>query len=122
MLAGVLIEIDQFRRFGDGREGRLLDRFRFTHEGEHGAIVIGIGMLIEKGDTLDRRDGRSDLGDHFGPARFAEIGNAFDNLCHDQNPWVSWWRRGCVRQLYNKKTSRRRCVRSPGGLQTRAGG
>ena len=86
MLTGVVIEIDQFSRFGDGCKGRLFHRFRFAYEGEHGTIVIGIGVLIEKGDAFDCHDRRSDLRDDFGPACFAEIGNTFDNLCHDRDP------------------------------------
>jgi hypothetical protein len=44
--------------------------------------MIDIGMLIEKRDTFDRRDGRSDLGDDLRPPRFAEVGHTFDNLGH----------------------------------------
>jgi hypothetical protein len=82
MFAGVLIEIDQLCRRLDRVERGAFHGFRPADEGKHRAVVIDVGMLIEEGDTLDRRDSRSDFGDDFGPPRFAEVGNTFDNLGH----------------------------------------
>jgi hypothetical protein len=82
MLAGVVVEIDQLRSDLDRVESGLLHDCRFTDEGEHRAVVIDIGMLIEKSDARDRGNRRSDLDDDLRPPCFAEVGNAFDNPRH----------------------------------------
>ena len=70
----------------EGTLQRLLDGFRLAHESQHGAIVIGIGMLIEKGHALDRGNGRSDLRDDLRPPSFAEVGYTFDDFGHRVDP------------------------------------
>jgi hypothetical protein len=48
--------------------------------------VVEVGGTVEEFDLADRLNGGGDAVYHFGPPRFGEVGDAFDELGHG----VSW--------------------------------
>ena len=59
-------------------KGGFFHRGRLAHKGDHGAVVIHIGVLVEHCYAGYGCNGLDDRFDHFGPARFREIRNTFD--------------------------------------------
>jgi len=55
-------------REGFGRAGQREDR----------AVMVGVGLHVEHAQAGDRAQRVGQGGDHFGPAAFADVGNAFN--------------------------------------------
>ena len=55
VLAGVLVQVDQLGGFGDGPKSGFFDGFGRTDEGQHGAVVIQVGVAVEQGGSRRRR-------------------------------------------------------------------
>ena len=88
VLAVVLVHVDALG--GDLREleGDLLDGLGGADEGENAAVVVAVGLSIEQGAAGDALRGLDELviGGLVLFLGAAEIGDAFDQSCHDKFP------------------------------------
>ena len=73
----MMIEVNEFGGFGDGGVRGVFNGGGIPDEGDDGAIVIVILMMIQNAPAC-RLDRGGDLIDHFRAATFGEVGNAFD--------------------------------------------
>ena len=82
----MLREVDQLVGFSDAAQRRFGDCFRFTGEGDHRAVVIGVALAIEQIDAFHLAHGCDngvDLGD---VAPFGKIRNALNQSFHFKAP------------------------------------
>ena len=88
VLAVVLVHVDALG--GDLREleGDLLDGLGGADEGENAAVVVAVGLSVEQGAAGDALRGLDELviGGLVLFLGAAEIGDAFDQSCHDKFP------------------------------------
>ena len=66
----VLVQVDQFGGFPDGPESGFFHRRGRPGEGDHAAVVVVIGTVVEQGDFGHAGDGSQDGFDHFRAAGF----------------------------------------------------
>jgi hypothetical protein len=78
----MLVHVDQLGRLSNTPQDRLQDGLRLPHKSDHGAVVIGVHLLIEQTDRpIMRNFGSNGLNYRFISA-FAEVGNALYELIH----------------------------------------
>src|SRR2546426_8231640 len=78
----MLAQVDQLGRLSNTLQDRLQDGLRLPHKSDHGAVVIGVHLLIEHTDRpIMRNFGSNGLNYRFISA-FAEVGNALHKLVH----------------------------------------
>ena len=78
VLALVLVQVDQLGGFSNRPEGGLFDLLRRADKGQHGAVVIQVGVPVEQADRRHGLDGVLDGLDYFGAAGIGKVGNTFD--------------------------------------------
>ena len=78
MRAGVLVKVDQFLRFLDGLECRLLHHLWAANKCDHRPVMIQIGVVVKHAHTLHRFQGREDRRDDLGSACVRKIRDAFN--------------------------------------------
>ena len=76
----VLREVDQRDGLLHRAEGGIGHRGGRTDEGQHAAVVIGIGFAVEQDHLGDGEDGLHDRVNLAGIAAFGEIGDTLDEL------------------------------------------
>jgi len=70
MLAGVVVQVDQFTGGGNRLECSLFNGCWTPDKCDHRAIVVEIRMAVKDGNTVNRFDGLDNGLDDFRPARF----------------------------------------------------
>ncbi|MNT90304.1 hypothetical protein D3C72_2311830 [compost metagenome] len=53
-----------------------------AEEGQHGAVVVRVGGVVEPLHAGHALDGFDDGSDHFGAASLTDVGDALDQLSH----------------------------------------
>ncbi len=52
VFAPVLVQVDQLRRLRDRAEGGFFNRRGWAAEGQHGAVVVQVGVPVQQADRL----------------------------------------------------------------------
>ena len=79
MLAPVLPQVDGVERDGKERQRRRLDRRRVAGQREDGAVVGGVGRMVEQANARRLPDGLREALDDVGAAALADVGDRFDD-------------------------------------------
>jgi hypothetical protein len=82
MLPPVLAHVDQLGSLSDTPQDRLQDGLRLPHKRDHGAVVIGVHLLIEQPDRPIMRNFGSNGLNYRLISALAEVGYALDQLAH----------------------------------------
>ena len=86
MLSPMMVQVNQLSGGGNALKGSLHNSLRFAHEGDHGAVVVGIRLHVEDAHVGHAADGIGDSVNHRLPSPLTEVGHAFDDLLHSVPP------------------------------------
>ena len=82
MLAFVLGQVDEIHCLAGQVDGALGHGGGLAQEGDDGAVMAGVGGIVQQGYAGGVAHHIHNCFDHFGAAAFADIGDAFQNFSH----------------------------------------
>ena len=82
MLAHMLGQVDQLHGLLSQLHSGLGNALRAAQEGDDGAVMVGVGAVVQQGDTGGGADLIQDCLHNFHISAFRDIGNTFNNLSH----------------------------------------